>query len=987
MGPRCPLDGLGFEGIWRARGWPKASDGGSASGVVAQPPCVSSSPPTAAPSASNTRANGAVGAMRFAPPPLQASNSYTAMSSPSRFKVPSRNHCHRGFRDPPPPPADATGATMEGGAAPSSVSSDSHLRAVRDTNYDWRRSHRGGGAWYPRGAPHQSFGRWRPPSFGPPTRPHDHPAPSVGPLPPPRPSYGLPPPYYAPPPPPSSAPALPPYGYPPPSHDSPPSPLLPPRSSYSPSTFRPQAFRPSQPPRPADYRTWSYCLSQPPPQCERFVVLSYNILADYLARDHRSKLYFHIPQYILDWEWRKRRLLLEFRLWAPDIMCLQEVDRFYDLEEELATQGYAGIWKMRTGDAVDGCAIFWRTNRFQLKYDETIEFNRLGLRDNVAQICVLESQSSVKNESASLLNSSDQLRQANQVVVCNIHVLYNPKRGEIKLGQVRTLLHRAYAVSKIWNDAPVIVCGDFNSTPKSPLYNFIAEQKLIISGLARDQISGQYSACISSSRPYYGPGTSRAQPHMSGGTEVNCKPQNKEENQYLTKEAPVCEGTSNGLLDIPQISSESRLLGKTCTVSNNTCRSCIQPSTDQGTALEISSIDQCSAGVHSDMSRSMIEFSGSKQNAFDESNDDYESPSFQTKKASDIVAESAAQAEKTSSETSAGTACQEVLVDNVVQKENCSYIGAPSSKEHSGSTTCLDISYCHNQSKPSVDDVASLSAEFDSTVNLFSNSLENHNSVDELENLCKEISCSEENSDPDFFRELLGTDDVCHFGDDPATSGQNHSLDSSVGVRGESLRGAFSLDDGFERRSYDPYLWTPVEIEVASGSAECNFLEHCLKLRSIYTDVEDYAGTKDTSREPQVTSLPKVFRQRKCWKHSLNMYYSRLQVFQPRDGEATMLPWPVNWHLRMAPRLNRAPASQFLRTANLVSRVFILGSRVLMSVGQSYAAARSPADCSMAIPESTQYGQMRNLLVTRQPALQPFPPIFASVKFIDPDDM
>lgn len=38
---------------------------------------------------------------------------------------------------------------------------------------------------------------------------------------------------------------------------------------------------------------------------------------------------------------------------------------------------------------------------------------------------------------------------------------------------------------------------------------------------------------------------------MSGGTEVNCKPQNKEENQYVTKEAPVREGTSNGLLDVP----------------------------------------------------------------------------------------------------------------------------------------------------------------------------------------------------------------------------------------------------------------------------------------------------------------------------------------------------------------------------------------------------------------------------------------------------
>lgn len=33
--------------------------------------------------------------------------------------------------------------------------------------------------------------------------------------------------------------------------------------------------------------------------------------------------------------------------------------------------------------------------------------------------------------------------------------------------QVRTLLDRVYALSKTWNDAPVIICGDFNSTPKA----------------------------------------------------------------------------------------------------------------------------------------------------------------------------------------------------------------------------------------------------------------------------------------------------------------------------------------------------------------------------------------------------------------------------------------------------------------------------------------------------------------------------------------
>ncbi|KAG0459768.1 hypothetical protein HPP92_022896 [Vanilla planifolia] len=178
-----------------------------------------------------------------------------------------------------------------------------------------------------------------------------------------------------------------------------------------------------------------------------------------------------------------------------------EVDRFYDLEGELAVRGYTGIWKMRTGNAVDGCAIFWRTTRFQLLHEEHIEYSKLGLRDNVAQICVLESK--MQCQAPSLPASSDGSSEASQVVVCNIHVLYNPKRGEIKLGQVRVLLDRAYAVSRAWNDAPVVVCGDFNSTPTSPLYKFIAEQKVNLLGLTRAQISGQYSAILNNQTKYY----------------------------------------------------------------------------------------------------------------------------------------------------------------------------------------------------------------------------------------------------------------------------------------------------------------------------------------------------------------------------------------------------------------------------------------------------------------------------------------------------
>lgn len=39
-----------------------------------------------------------------------------------------------------------------------------------------------------------------------------------------------------------------------------------------------------------------------------------------------------------------------------------------------------------------------------------------------------------------------------------------------------------------------------------------------------------------------------------------------------------------------------------------------------------------------------------------------------------------------------------------------------------------------------------------------------------------------------------------------------------------------------ERTTYNPSLWTPAEIETATGNAECTFLEHPLSLRSTYTE-------------------------------------------------------------------------------------------------------------------------------------------------------
>lgn len=51
-----------------------------------------------------------------------------------------------------------------------------------------------------------------------------------------------------------------------------------------------------------------------------------------------------------------------------------------------------------------------------------------------------------------------------------------------------------------------------------------------------------------------------------------------------------------------------------------------------------------------------------------------------------------------------------------------------------------------------------------------------------------------------------------------------------------------------------------MEIEAATGSSECTTIEHFLKLRSTYTEVEDSSGTRVSYGEPQVTSYHRAFQ-------------------------------------------------------------------------------------------------------------------------------
>nr|XP_009403961.1 PREDICTED: carbon catabolite repressor protein 4 homolog 5 [Musa acuminata subsp. malaccensis] len=194
----------------------------------------------------------------------------------------------------------------------------------------------------------------------------------------------------------------------------------------------------------------------------------------------------------LSWDLRKRRMHKELRSYNPSILCFQEVDKFDDLADLFREDGYTGIYKQRTGEATDGCAIFWKEKEFTLLYQEDIEFQKFGLRNNVAQLCLLKVSLNQSNDQVDKDAGSEiEPVSCRTLLVGNIHVLFNPNRGDIKLGQMRVLLERANTLSKQYGNTPVVISGDLNSTPKSAICQFLTSNELDILQYDRKNISGQ----------------------------------------------------------------------------------------------------------------------------------------------------------------------------------------------------------------------------------------------------------------------------------------------------------------------------------------------------------------------------------------------------------------------------------------------------------------------------------------------------------------
>lgn len=207
-------------------------------------------------------------------------------------------------------------------------------------------------------------------------------------------------------------------------------------------------------------------------------VMSYNVLAQHLINVHRELYVRHHPRH-LDWPHRFERILAAVRDAQPDILCLQEVQKRHldDFARQLGNcarlDGH--LYQKRTHATYrDGCAIFYRSDRVQLVRSHTVEYLQPQTvnassggggggvpldRPNVAVLALFQA---AHNSHIRLL-------------VATTHLLYNPRREDVRLAQTQLLLAEldrfAYlgrcTKSGVAVRAPVVLTGDLNADPRS----------------------------------------------------------------------------------------------------------------------------------------------------------------------------------------------------------------------------------------------------------------------------------------------------------------------------------------------------------------------------------------------------------------------------------------------------------------------------------------------------------------------------------------
>jgi len=230
---------------------------------------------------------------------------------------------------------------------------------------------------------------------------------------------------------------------------------------------------------------------------KQFKVMNWNVLADLYATE---SVYPYCEKWALSWTWRKHLILKELKSMAADIITLQEVqkDAFDDwFRPQLAEAGYEGVFQQKKRDPIfhrgkytaEGSATFYKTTRFKRVDKQVIDFDRMSVQEirnnfpdssqeaeksvqrlskgNVALVVILEDLHIKTTHSSQATGPSG----GHVLVVVNTHILCDPTAADVKLWQSHLLVQHLNQMNL--DHMPMLIAGDFNSTPESAVYEYL----------------------------------------------------------------------------------------------------------------------------------------------------------------------------------------------------------------------------------------------------------------------------------------------------------------------------------------------------------------------------------------------------------------------------------------------------------------------------------------------------------------------------------
>lgn len=212
-----------------------------------------------------------------------------------------------------------------------------------------------------------------------------------------------------------------------------------------------------------------------------FTVMSYNVLAQGMIN---REWYQSCSGTSLRWNTRKANLTKEIAQIDADIVCLQEVSNYDSFWEKTMRQlGYLGKLKQRPGGKQDGCAIFYKDYKFEEIGYETINYDDLCVaspkdtaelrRLNVAMLLALR----FKGDDTKPATEASQPEENPGIIIGNTHLFWNYRYSYARFRQALMFVEKAASLREKFH-LPVILCGDWNNTPDSTIYQVLTQGQI-----------------------------------------------------------------------------------------------------------------------------------------------------------------------------------------------------------------------------------------------------------------------------------------------------------------------------------------------------------------------------------------------------------------------------------------------------------------------------------------------------------------------------